>query len=138
MPLRSWILTPSCTEEQGVLEMAENTCKLPPHRLTCTQLWAQGENGSQGSVFQVGDASSSESEGQRRVEGSTRGSTSRAQHSQQWGLEAGGNKEAGSPVWGFSSQVNRQAGPKMGSLPGEKQASEKVLSSGGTLSVRDP
>lgn len=54
------------------MEMAENTCKLPPLRPTCTQLWAQGENGSQGSVFQVGDAGSSEGEGWRRVEGSTR------------------------------------------------------------------
>lgn len=55
-----------------LLEMAENTCKLPLHRPTCTQLWAQGENGSQGSVFQVGEAGSSEGEDLRRVEGSTR------------------------------------------------------------------
>lgn len=54
-------------------------------------------------------------------------------------LSSGGWRQGvSSPVWGFSSQVNRQAGPKMGSLPGEKQASERGLSSGGTLSVRDP
>ena len=74
--------SPGALAQSGreLMEPAENTCKLPLHRRTCAQLRAQVEKGSQGSVFQVGDAGGVKVRaGRRRVEARA-GSTRRAQH----------------------------------------------------------